>query len=237
MATVAAKKYREAAEQSERDALILSHLWLVRHVLGRLRAYLPGQVDEENLESAGVLGLVAAANSFDRTRGVQFKTYAYLRIRGAILDELRRNCPFPHQMVQMIVRVRRAMNSLGESLTIEAIERETGLKRDQVLDCLAALRVLEGDPADETMGALSRLEDYRTQAPEEAAVEAERRAILAEAIRALPDRERLVVTLYFLEDLRLKEIGQVLNRSESRVSRLLNAALFRIEQFIRAKEK
>jgi RNA polymerase sigma factor for flagellar operon FliA len=237
MATLAANKYREVAEQGERDGLILEHLWLVRHVLGRLRAYLPGRVDEENLESAGVLGLVAAANSFDPARGVQFKTYAYLRIRGAILDELRRNCPFPHQMVQMIVKVRRAMNALAAPCSLEQLERETGLSRDQVLDCLAALRVLDGAPGDESMGALSRLVDHRTQGPEDAALEAERRKILAEAIQALPDRERLVVTLYFLEDLRLKEIGQVLNRSESRVSRLLNAALFRIEQFIRARER
>ncbi len=237
MATVAAKKYREVAQQSERDALILDHLWLVRHVLGRLRAYLPGRVDEENLESAGLLGLVSAASSFDPTRGVQFKTYAYLRIRGAILDELRRNCPFPHQMVQMIVKVRRAMNLLAAPLSLEDIERQTGLNRNQVLDCLAALRLLDGDPADGSMGVLSRLEDHRTKAPEDAAVEAERRSILAEAIRALPERERLAVTLYFLEDLRLKEIGQLLNRSESRVSRLLNAALFRIEQFIRARER
>jgi len=234
--SLAARKYREVLDQRERDELIISHLWLVRHVLGRLRPYLPGRVDEENLEAAGVLGLVAAANNFDAARGVRFKTYAYLRIRGAILDELRRNCPFPHQMLQMIVKLRRAMEECSQGCSLEWLQQKTGLTKNQVLDCLAAMRVLSCDPCEEA-GSLARLQDDRCEAPEDAALRNERKQILAEAIKKLPERERLVVTLYFMEDMRLKEIGQVLNRSESRISRLLNAALFRIEQYVRAKER
>jgi len=99
--------YQRQAEKNRRDELIVGHLPLVKHVIGRLLGDLPAGVDVENLESAGVLGLVEAAAKYDPTRNAQFKTFAYLRIRGAIVDELRRNSPLPQHMLSRVSAIRR----------------------------------------------------------------------------------------------------------------------------------
>jgi RNA polymerase sigma factor for flagellar operon FliA len=226
--------YNEVANRNRRDRLILEHLGLVRHVLGKLVARLPSGLDVENLESAGVLGLVEAASKFDPARGIRFEAFAYPRIRGAVLDELRRNCPLPQQVLEQAAQVRRAFRQLPGPVTVEDVARATSLTTDTVLDCLAALRLTRTlpwrEPAETAQGRPGRGDDR----PEHGLEEAERRQQLARAIAALPERARLVVTLYYLEDLRLKEIGRVLGLSESRVSRLLDAALVELGQHLRA---
>ena len=228
--------YGQIASRDRRDELILEHLSLVRHVIGKLLAQLPPGVDVENLESAGTLGLVEAAHNFDPGRGAQFKTFAYPRIRGAVIDELRRNCPLPQQVMERVTLVRQAYNKLQPPVTVDALAAMTGLSADEVADCLAAYRMtrmVSLEHASETVG--TRL-DERQQAPDALAEQAERSRTLADAITALPERERLVVTLYYMEDLRLKEIGHVLQLSESRVSRVLNSALFHLGEYMRARE-
>lgn len=229
--------YSQIAEQTRRHELIESHLGLVRHILGKLVAQLPPGVDVENLESAGVLGLVEAANKFDPERGIRFETYAYTRIRGAVLDELRRNCPLPQHVLEKIAKVRKAGESLAPGATVDEVASASGLSRDEVADCLTAMRMTRmtsweasGDPLD------GRIAD-RAEPPDALAEQAEQKRLLADAIEALPERERLVVTLYYMEDLRLREIGELLKLSESRVSRLLSAAQFALREYIRAREE
>lgn len=231
-----AQTYGQIAAKNRRDELILSHLPLVRHVIGKLLAQLPPGVDVENLESAGTLGLVEAANNFDPERGILFKTYAYTRVHGAIIDELRRNCPLPQHMLERVALVRSAYKRLEPPVTVEALSAATGLSPDDVADCLAAFRMtrmVSFEGGKETIG--TRL-DERQESPDVLAERSERSRVLAEGITALPERERLAVTLYYLEDLRLKEIGQVLGLSESRVSRVLNAALFHLGEYMRSRE-
>jgi RNA polymerase sigma factor for flagellar operon FliA len=234
--TTAARTYARVAIQGRRDELVLSHLALVRHVLGRLAAELPPGVDLENLEAAGTLGLVEAANHFDADRGTKFETFAFLRIRGAMLDELRRNCPLSQSMLQQVARIRKAYDGLRQPVTLEALTDATGFSEDTVVDCLAALRLTRMLSWDSAEDAAAAGVDERQEAPDALAEQAEQRDLLAQAIEELPERERLVVTLYYVEDLRLKEIGNILNLSESRVSRVLNAALFRLGEYIRARE-
>lgn len=228
----AKRAYDAVAQKERRDRLIVEHLSLVRHLVGKLSAELPPGVDVDNLESAGVLGLVEAAHRFDAERGIQFKTYAYTRIRGAILDELRRNCPLPQHMLQQVARVRRAYEELTAPVTSLALADATGLSESEVADCLAAIRMtrlLSWEEHGEPIG--TRLDDPRR--PDLLAEKEEQKRLLAEALASLDERERLIVTLYYLEDLRLKEIGEVLCLSESRVSRLLNAALFHLGEYMR----
>ncbi len=233
---VITQAYTQVAVLTRRNELIESHLGLVRHILGKLVAQLPPGVDVENLESAGTLGLVEAANKFDPERGIKFETYAYTRIRGAILDELRRNCPLPQHMLERVARVRKAYETLTPGASVEELAAAAGLRVDEVADCLAAMRLTriasceEGDPLD------ARVAD-RTAPPDALAEREEEKQLLADAIEALAERERLVVTLYYMEDLRLKEIGTLLSLSESRVSRVLNAALFRMGEYMRARQE
>src|SRR5215470_10243134 len=119
--------YQQQAAQTRRDQLILAHLPLVKHAIGRLMGRLPSGVDAENLESAGVLGLVEAANRFDPERGVKFETYAYPRIRGAVVDEMRRNSCLPQEAMEQVANVRRAYQQAPAPVTVEALAAATGL--------------------------------------------------------------------------------------------------------------
>lgn len=225
--------YSQANAQKEREASILANLGLVRHILGRLKARLPSGIDLENLEAAGVLGLVEAANRFEPRRGVRFETFAYPRIRGAILDELRRNCPLPQDLLERIARVRRLYRTLPPPVSIETLVAGTGLSEDEVIECLSALRLTRAGSWEDLAAAGSALATRGQDQPAHQAELAEQKRVLTQRIRQLPERERLVVTLYYLEDLRLKEIGVLLGLSESRVSRLLKAALFDLSEAMR----
>lgn len=226
------QEYSRTADQTVRDELVVGHLWLVRHIIGKVAARLPAGVDVENLESAGVLGLVESARRFDASRGVDFKSFATLRIRGAIIDEARRNCPLPQEVMRRVSLVSKARERLPAPVSTEDLARETGLSVDEVLDALVAIPFVH----------VRSLEQLETD-PEEAAAAVgdstiereEQKQLLADAIAALPERERLVVTLYYTEDLRLKEIGQVLKLSESRVSRLLASAQHQLREYVCAR--
>lgn len=227
--------YQRQADQSRRDELIISHLPLVKHVLGRLIGELPPGVDVENLESAGVLGLVEAAAKFDPTRNAQFKTFAYLRIRGAIVDELRRNSPLPQQVLGRIAAVRRACRDLPHPITVEAIAEATGFTLDEVADTLAAEKFTRTTSWEQSADP-GGLEPVRTvPPPDEEAERWEAVQQLSEAIESLPPKERTAVTLYYREDLRLKEISEIMHLSPSRISRLLSKALFELGELLRAK--
>lgn len=233
---MSAQVYQQVSSQTLREELILSNLSLVRHILGRLAAKLPRGTDMDNLEAAGVLGLVEAANRYEPERGIRFKTFAYTRIRGAIYDELRRNCPLPQDLLERTSRVRKALQAITPPASIEDLALETGLTEDEVTECLAAMRLTRNISWDNiaatTTGQLANASDR----PDLLLEDAERKRLLVEAITQLPESERLSITLYYMEELRLKEIGLVLDLSESRVSRLLKSAEHRIEEHIRAKE-
>jgi RNA polymerase sigma factor for flagellar operon FliA len=228
------KTYKNASQKREQDRLILEHLEYVRQLLGKMLGGLPAGVDIENLEAAGTLGLIESARKFDPARGVTFKTFAYNRIRGAIFDELRRNCPLSQQKMQQISAVQRACESLQPPVTPEAIAKESGLSVSTVEECLEAVRLTQPEPWNDLKCMVhDRWNPSVHQTPEAEAERNEVKEILAEGIEELPERERLVVTLYYLEDLRYKEIGKVLNLSESRVSRLLTRAEFRLRELVR----
>lgn len=204
------------------DPLVVENMDFVRHILGRLLVELPTGVDEENLLSAGTLGLIEAARGFDPERGVAFRTFAYRRIRGAIIDELRRNCPLPQRVLENLSLVRAARMQLMPPASSEDIADHTGLSVAEVEECIEAARLTAPHawgPEEDT--SYNRRKSAR---PELSLELTEAREQLAKALERLPERERMTLTLYYLEGLRLKEIGEVLELSESRVSRILSKA-------------
>ncbi len=229
------RKYKTHTTREQRDQLIVDHLRFVRHILGKLIPNLPNNVDNDNLESAGVLGLVEAAQQFDPNRGVAFQTFAYSRIRGAILDELRRNSPLPQKMIQQATMVRKAIETLPQPVDSEVIAEQTGLSVDDVEKTLEAMRLARFQNWDDSAALLGGVLDGHADRPDELAEKSELQRLLAEAIAELPERERVIVTLYHLEDLRLKEIGEVVQLSESRVSRVLASAHLQLNQIVKAK--
>ena len=215
------QEYSRTAEQTARDALIVNHLWLVRHIMGKVAVRLPASVEFDNLESAGLLGLVEAAGRFDAARGVDFKSFATLRIRGAIFDAVRSNSLLPQVVMQRVSLVAKAQERANGPVSVEDLASATGLSVEQVLDALNAMQVTQ-------VKSLEQLNDdptgYSPDEPDSGAEYADQKRLLADAITSLEKRERLVVTLYYMEDLRLKEIGTLLKLSEATVSRLLAAA-------------
>ena len=214
----AIREYRKSGQHVSREQLIVDHVGDVQHILGRLLVALPDFVDRENLEAAGILGLVEAAHQFDPLRGTSFRTYSYHRIRGAILDELRRNCPLPQHVLEKWAVIRSAIDELDGNSSHEAIAQRCGLSTKEVQHCIEAVRLARPEEwRDEFVAADADLTFLRIDHEESL----ER---LANAIERLDDRLRTIVSLYYTEDLRLKEIGEVLGLSESRVSRLMARA-------------
>jgi RNA polymerase sigma factor FliA len=231
------RAYQRNVEQQKRDELILGHLPLVKHVIGRLLGDLPASVDAENLESAGVLGLVEAAAKYDPNRNAQFKTFAYLRIRGAIVDELRRNSPLPQHVLSRVSLIRKAYRTLPHPITVEALAAATGLTADEVADTLAAERFAKTTSWEQSAEPNGFEPAAAADAPEAEVERWESIQQLSEAIETLPPKERTAVTLYYREDMRLKEIAEVMKLSVSRVSRLLSKATFELGELLRAKNR
>ncbi len=238
-------KISEAYARQSRDALeqhwILEHLPLVRHVVNKVVGALAYRGELDDLISAGTLGLVKAARAFDPGRHSEFKTYAYIRIRGAILDELRGRSFVPSSVHGQVRAIRRAYEALtaetGSPPGDEELAGQAGISLSQLYRTLEEARkqnFLSIHGLDEEHPVLgSFLPPARSPAPD---AEMERREVLealANAIRQLPKRDRLVLLLYYERDLTMREIAQVLDITESRVSQIHASALFKLSMKLR----
>lgn len=216
-------RYRSVVARDRRDSLVTDHLGLVRQVLGRLLVTLPKHVDRDNLEGAGLLGLVEAAASFDSSRGCTFQTFATLRIRGEIIDELRRNCAVPQQLLQNWRKIQAARRTLGEQASPDRIAALTGLTVNEIAECEQAVRLERAGRHEELESAVDAntiADDLRQSGIDSP----DTLPVLADAIEQLPENQRVAITLHYTDGLRLREIGEVLNLSEARVCRILQAA-------------
>ena len=234
-------EYRRTHDKALRDRLIINYAPLVKYVAGRLGAGLPSHVEEADLVSYGLLGLMSAIDRYDPERDIKFETYAIARVRGSIIDELRTLDWVPRSVRSRARNIERAIRELEAKLarapTDAEIAGRLGISTDELEESLidisrssiAALDELwstagEGDQ----VSLLEMLEDPESIKPAEALDETEVREALAEAISRLPEREKLVVTLYYYEELTLREIGEVLGVTESRVSQLHTKAILRL---------
>ena len=236
-------EYRRTKDRGIRDRLILTYAPLVKYVAGRLGSGLPAHVDEGDLVSYGLLGLIGAIERFDPERDIKFETYAISRIKGAIIDELRALDWVPRSVRARARDIERAIgeleSKLGRAPTDDEIAGKVGITVDELDESLAdisrssiaaldELWTLSGDGGDQ-VSLLDTIEDTEGPNPQEALAQTELREALGEAIARLPEREKLVVTLYYYEELTLREIGEVLGVTESRVSQLHTKAILRLK--------
>ena len=234
-------EYRRTQEKALRDRLIVNYSPLVKYVAGRLGSGLPAHVEEADLVSYGLLGLMSAIDRYDPERDIKFETYAIARIRGSIIDELRTLDWVPRSVRSRAREIERAIRDLESRLsrapTDEEIAAKVGITTRELEDSLidisrtsiAALDELWSTSSEgDQVSLLDTLEDPESIKPAEALDETEMREALAEAIDRLPEREKLVVTLYYYEELTLREIGEVLGVTESRVSQLHTKAILRL---------
>jgi len=236
-------EYQRSRDQGIRDRLILTYAPLVKYVAGRLGSGLPAHVDEGDLVSYGLLGLIGAIERFDPTRDIKFETYAISRIKGAIIDELRALDWVPRSVRSRAREIERAIaeleSKLGRAPNDEEISAKVGITVEELEDSLteisrssiAALDELwtvSGEGGDQ-VSLLDTIEDTDGPNPQDALAQTELREALGEAIARLPEREKLVITLYYYEELTLREIGEVLGVTESRVSQLHTKAILRLK--------
>ncbi len=235
-------EYRRTQDKALRERLILTYAPLVKYVAGRIGSGLPAHVDEGDLVSYGLLGLIGAIERYDPDRDIKFETYAIARIKGAIIDELRALDWVPRSVRSRAREIERAITELeaklGTAPDDEQIAAKIGISVSELEESLsdiarssiAALDELwsvsgEGDQ----ISLLDTIEDTSGPRPADALDETELRETLADAIARLPEREKLVVTLYYYEELPLREIGEVLGVTESRVSQLHTKAILRLK--------
>ena len=236
-------QYRKTADLALRDRLILTYAPLVKYVAGRLGSGLPAHVDEGDLVSYGLLGLIGAIERYDPGRDVKFETYAIARIKGAIIDELRALDWVPRSVRSRAREIERAMTELeaklGTAPTDEQIADKVGITVAELEESLteiarssiAALDELwtvSGSDGDQ-VALIDTIEDNEAPDPQATLSHTEMKEAIADAIARLPEREKLVVTLYYYEELTLREIGEVLGVTESRVSQLHTKAILRLK--------
>lgn len=242
------ERYKESGDDLTRDRLLNNYLPLVKNVAGRMAAGFPKSVELNDLVNTGVIGLIEAFNNFDPERGVKFETFAVPRIRGAILDELRALDWVPRSTRAKARNIDRAVTKLENKLGRGPSDHELAAILDLSEDDLFSARK---DLCFSSLLSLDEMicrEDDNRQVPRIETVEnrdtvdiletmelVELKSYMMHAISALTEQERLVVSLYYYEELTLKEIGEIMLISESRVSQIHTRAVSRLRGLIRDK--
>jgi RNA polymerase sigma factor for flagellar operon FliA len=229
-------------DTAQREQVLIDHLPIVRYVARRVHERLPQHVEIEDLVSAGMVGLMDAFNKFDASKNVQFRSYAQIRIRGAILDSLRTLDWSPRDLRRKGRAIEEAMHALTNRLGRAPLENEVASEMDmqlceyqQLLTDLKGLEIgslhvehMEDSGEDELAYVPNPTEDD----PLFRCLQGEMQARLADAIIALPERERLVLTLYYHEEMTMKEIGLTLEVVESRVSQIHSSAVLHLRSLL-----
>lgn len=230
----------ESVADGSRDELIIQHMPLVRYLVGRIAPQLPQHLDQQDLLSAATIGLINAADRFDPSRGVLFKTFAEQHIRGTILDELRSYDVLSRSMREKYKRLERQVaaleHRLGRNPTSEEVAEALGLDLEEYFSLLDDVHVfsfisLDDSWDDEEGNSLSLADvlcETEAKSPQQQVMMMQMVEALGKAIDGLPDKERFAVVLYYNEDLNLKEIGEALGLTESRISQILSQAMVRL---------
>lgn len=231
----------------DRNDCIEKYSSLIRYIADRLASRLPSHVSREDLISSGIIGLIDAVDKFDPTRNILFKTYAEFRIKGAMLDELRSLDWVPRSVRKKSSQIEKAYHrletELGRPATDEEVAEGLGLALEdfhRLLDEVKGVSLLDIDafrglPLVEAkrQDLFDLLVDENTQDPLSALGLAEAKKMIAEAITKLPEKEQHVVSMYYYDELTMKEIGEVIGYTESRISQLHTKAILRLKSRLR----
>jgi RNA polymerase sigma factor for flagellar operon FliA len=242
------RRYKSNGDPRARERLVVAYSPLVKYVSGRMASGLPAHVDEADLISYGLVGLISAIERFDLSREIKFETYAITRIKGAIIDELRSLDWVPRSVRSRARDIEKANSKLEHKLQRAPTDEEMADELDMSLEdfqeallqishsSVAALDEMwsVSDSSGDQVSLLDTLQDPEAPDPATAMDTAELKDRVADAIDRLPEREKLVVALYYYENLTLREIGEVLGVTESRISQLHTKAVLRLRSRLAA---
>jgi RNA polymerase sigma factor, FliA/WhiG family/RNA polymerase sigma factor, sigma-70 family len=243
------RKYKATGDEHARERLVVAYSPLVKYVSGRMASGLPAHVEEADLISYGLVGLISAIQRFELEREIKFETYAITRIKGAIIDELRSLDWVPRSVRSRAREIERANSKLEHLLqrapTDDEMGAELGMTVEEFQEALlqisnstvAALDELwtVSDASGDQVSLLDTLQDHGALDPAAVMDATDLKDRMADAIARLPEREKLVVALYYYENLTLREIGEVLSVTESRVSQLHTKAVLRLRSRLQSE--
>ncbi|HKP89450.1 MAG TPA: RNA polymerase sigma factor WhiG [Thermoleophilaceae bacterium] len=244
------RRYKDSGDARAREQLVLAFSPLVKYVAGRMSTGLPAHVEEADLISYGLLGLISAIERFDPSREIKFETFAMTRIKGSIIDELRSLDWVPRSVRAKAREIEKANAKLEHQLhrapTDAEVAAELEMSIEDFQDALTRISnssvvALDelwtlSDASGDQVSLLDTIQDPDAVDPAAALDVTETKDRLAEAIARLPEREKLVVALYYYENLTLREIGEVLGVTESRVSQLHTKAVLRLKSALQSEQ-
>ena len=243
------RRYKDSGDTHARERLVLAYSPLVKYVAGRMASGLPAHVEEADLISYGLLGLISAIERFDPGREIKFETFAVTRIKGSIIDELRSLDWVPRSVRAKAREIEKANAQLEHELqrapTDGEMSEKLGVTIDEFQETLnrisnSSVVALDelwtvSDASGDQVSLLDTIQDPQALDPAQEMDATEMKDHLADAIARLPEREKLVVALYYYENLTLREIGEVLGVTESRVSQLHTKAVLRLKSRLQAE--
>lgn len=229
------KAYRPQSDPQKEEELVLRYLPLVHRIVSQVASYLNMSLSREDLVSAGTIGLVKAARDYDPAKDAEFKTYAYIRVRGAVIDELRSWSFTPPRVKKLIDQAQEISEQHYHEQGILPSDTELadqmGINEGELHDLYETARArhfLSIHGLDESSPALGQFLSANINLPESGVEREELKRYLAEAIRNLPEKHRQVILLYYHRDLTMKQISEVMELTEPRVSQIHAAALFKL---------
>ena len=224
-----------------RDKLIVQYIYLTRYVIGRVKLNLPTTFSLEDITSYGVEGLIDAIEKYTPDRGARFETYALMRIRGTIIDKVRSQDWIPRSTRKKIKEIKviaeKLKQTLGRAATNTEIANVLGIEKEKV-DALMAEETQvtsiydKKGAADESVEIIDTIQDEQLQNPLDKLVDKDVKQELQQALKRLPERERMIMVLYYQENMTLKEIGETISVSESRVCQLHAQAIMKLKNIL-----
>lgn len=224
-----------------RDVLIIQYIYLTKYVIGRIKLNLPPNCAIEDITSYGVEGLIDAIEKFSPDKGAQFETYAIMRIKGAIIDKMRAQDWLPRSVRKKIKDIKTAIETLKQELgrtpTNQEVADYIGIEKEKVVEILSEDTSVgslydKKYSGDEGVEIIDTLEDTKSDNPLEKLAQRDVKNELQEALKKLPERERMVMVLYYHENMTLKEIGESIEVSESRVCQIHAQAIMKLRNIL-----
>ena len=232
---------RDKTNKTARDTLIVQYIYLIRYVVGRVKVTLPSTISIEDIAGYGVEGLINAIERYSPQKNTRFETYALIRIRGSILDRIRSQDFLPRSVRKKIKDIKNAQEHLKQELgrmpTTNEVANFLDMDPEKVTQILSEDTTMTSlydkkGSTDDSVEIIDTIQDTNKLNPQEQAEEQNVKQELEKALRRLPERERIIMVLYYQENMTLKEIGQTINMSESRVCQLHAQAIMKLKNIL-----
>ena len=233
--------FADKTNKSVRDALICQYIYLIKYVVGRIKVTLPNGISMEDIAGYGIEGLINAIERFSVDKNTKFETYALIRIRGTILDRVRSEDFLPRSVRAKLKKIKQTQEELKQTLgrmpttkeVAEALEMEVDKVSQLLAEDVTVFSIYEKQGSSEdSLEVIDTIQDSQSQTPYEVAEEKNVKQELERALKRLPERERNIMVLYYQENMTLKEIGQMLGMSESRVCQLHAQSIVKLKNIL-----